>query len=163
MSLGSSPLGRHRRELPGRLIPQLSWHRGGPGQPRLRWGCAERCTKAGRGARYCGAPGGGPGCGDPVTTARRGSYAGGEPRPVGSLCGVNTSYGEPHPVPSSRGPPPWSTCHNSPRTVPVLFFSRLALGGVYGMDCLSLTHLRLLLLPKGVPSPTTLLSQSQQP
>lgn len=38
MSLGSSPLGRHRRELPGRLIPQpSSWHRGGPGQPRLRW------------------------------------------------------------------------------------------------------------------------------
>lgn len=32
VSLGSSPLGRHRRELSGRLIPQLSsWHRGDPG------------------------------------------------------------------------------------------------------------------------------------
>lgn len=129
VSLRSSPLGRHRRELPGRLIPQLpSWHRGGPRQPRLRWSWAERCTKAGRGSRYRGAPGGGPGCGDPVTTARRGSHAGGEPRPIGSLCGVNTSCGGPHPVPSSRGPPPWSTCHNSPRTFPVLFLSAWHLG-----------------------------------
>jgi hypothetical protein len=72
VSLGSSPLGRHWRELPGRLIPQLfSWHWGGPRQPRLRWWWAERCTKAGRGARYCGAPGGGPGCRDSDDSAQR--------------------------------------------------------------------------------------------
>lgn len=107
VSLGSSPLGRYRRELPGRLIPQpSSWHRGGPGSPACAGCWAERCTKAGWSARYRGAPGGGRGCRDPVTTARSSSHAGREPRPVGSLCRVNTFCRGPHPVPSSRGPPP---------------------------------------------------------
>lgn len=116
VSLGSPPLDRHQHELPGRLIPQLSpWHRGGPGQPRLHWLWAARCTKAGGGggARYRGAPGGGPDYWDPVTMAYRCSHAGLEPRPVGSLYGVNTSCQGPHPVPSSRGPPLCFTRHKS--------------------------------------------------
>lgn len=162
VSLGSPPLDRHQHELPGRLIPQLSpWHRGGPGQPRLHWLWAARCTKAGGGGgrqvprstwRWPGLLGP---CDDGVQM---------QPRwPGAQACRVPV-WGK-HLLP--RAPPGpqlerTATLLYTPQVLMraplVLFFPACRLGSVgHGLP-LPLTHLRFLLLHGGVPGPATLLS-----